>query len=120
MTAAVSVFEYLDYRKYLNDFYRTRKSLAKSYSHRVFCRMAGITSTGYFSEVLNGRRRLSHGYVPHFSRGLGLDEKEGAYFSLLVDFTHAKSSGARKTLYAALIKTLPLKVQYLRRSQLEY
>ena len=116
----LSIFEYLDYRKFLADYYQFKKSLNPHYSHRMFARKAGINSSGYFSEVLNGNRNLAKNQIGKFALAMDLGEKEKAYFDLMVAFCHAKSDAARKSIYAMMIGTLPVHVQQLRRSQMEY
>ncbi len=117
---SIGVFDYLDYRKFLADYYRAKKAVNKSFSHRLFARKAGFRSTGFFSEVLSGKRKLSREYARKFAQALNLDEKEREFFDLLVAFTHAPSHAARDTLYDLLLKALPVKIQQMRQSQREY
>jgi uncharacterized protein (TIGR02147 family) len=118
--ARISVFEYMDYRKFLGDYYQFKKSLNRHFSHRLFALKAGIKSTGYFSEVLHGRRNLSKAQSQKFCKAMDLGEKEQAYFELLVDFCHAQSAVARQSIYESMLKAMPIKVQQVRQSQLEY
>jgi uncharacterized protein (TIGR02147 family) len=116
----ISLFEYLDYRKFLGDFFQRKKTLNKGFSYRLFCRKAGINSPGYISEVIGGSRNLSKSYVEKFALGLGLDGKERDYFDLMVAFTHAPDDQARQEVYGLMVKAMPLRIQGLRRSQWEY
>lgn len=117
---ALSPFGFLDYRKFLGEFFQRKKALKPGFSYRVFCRTAGINSPGLVCEVLAGTRRLSPAYVGKFATGLGLDEKESRYFGLMVAFTHSANDQAREDLYAAMLGTMPVRVQGLRRSQWDY
>jgi uncharacterized protein (TIGR02147 family) len=110
----------LDYRKFLADFYHFKKSLNQYFSHRLFSEKAGVKSSGYFSEVLSGRRHLSKAYAQAFAKAMGLGEKERTYFELMVAFDRAKNPAARQTIYESMLKALPVKAQRLRQSQLEY
>jgi uncharacterized protein (TIGR02147 family) len=116
----VSVFDFLDYRQYLAEYYRFKKSVNKHFSYRLIADKAGIPSTGYFSEVLSGRRNLTRSKIPKMAAALGLSEKEHAYLSILVDFNHAKTESAKQVLYASLVRAMPLSVQRLKSSQWEY
>jgi uncharacterized protein (TIGR02147 family) len=116
----LSLFAYLDYRKFLGDFFQRKKSLNKGFSYRLFCRKAGINSPGFISEVIGGSRNLSKGYVEKFALGLGLDAKERDYFELMVAFTHAGTAEARQDAYGLMVKAMPLRIQGLRRSQWDY
>lgn len=113
-------YGYLDYRKFLSDFFAFKKTASPSYSYRVFCRKAGMNSPGLVSEVMSGKRALSTSYAKRFALGLGLDEAEEAYFLDLVAYTQAKTDNARRLHYGRLLQSMPLRVQGLRRSQWEY
>ena len=116
----VSVFDYLDYRKFLADQYRHRKSVNRHYSYRLIAEKAGIPSTGYFSEVLSGRRNLTRAKIPKFAKAFGLSAAEEEYLGLLVAFTDAKTETAKQAVYASLVKAMPVKIQRLKASQREY
>ncbi len=70
--------------------------------------------------MVSGIRNLSRGKIANFADGLELDEKERAYFEILVGFNHAKTNQAKRALYDQLIKALPQKIQQLKKSQMEY
>jgi uncharacterized protein (TIGR02147 family) len=117
---SLSVFDYLDYRRFLNDFFAFKKSLNRHYSHRLFARKAGINSSGYFSEVLSGRRQLPLAQVPAFAKAMDLGDKEKAYFELMVAYGHAKTDAARKSVYELMLQAMPVHVQQVKQSQMEY
>ncbi len=117
---ALNVFDYLDYRLFLADFFAFKKSLNRHYSHRLFARKAGINSSGYFSEVLSARRQLPHAQVPAFAKAMDLGEKETAYFGLMVAYGHAKTDAARRSVYALMLAAMPVHVQQVKQSQMEY
>jgi uncharacterized protein (TIGR02147 family) len=117
---AFSIFDYVDYRKFLADFYTFKKSLNQHYSHRLFALKAGIRSTGYFSEVLSGRRHLGKAQVQKFAKAMDLGDRERTYFDLMVAFGRAKTDAARQGLYEMMLKAMPVSVQQVRQSQLEY
>jgi uncharacterized protein (TIGR02147 family) len=116
----VSVFAYLDYRKYLADYYQARKAVNRHFSYRLIADKAGIPSTGYFSEVLSGRRNLTRAKIPKFAKAFGLNDAESAYLELLVAFNHAKTDAAKQTVYELLLKAMPVKTQRLKLDQKEY
>lgn len=116
----ISVYDYMDYRKFLVEWFLHRKAVNRHFSHRLFASRAGITSSGYLSEVMTGVRNLSRKKVVHFAKGLELGEREAVYFDRLVAFNHAKTHSARQTLYEALVQSLPPKLQTLKRGQMEY
>lgn len=116
----VSVYNYLDYRKYLADYYRAKKSINKHFSYRLIAEKTGIPSTGYFSEVLSGRRSLTRAKLPKFAQAFGLNAAEEAFLGLLVAFTDAKTESEKQMVYEQLLEAFPVRAQRLRRSQQEY
>lgn len=116
----ISVYDYMDYRAFLADFFRLKKSVSRHFSHRQFARRAGIKSSGYFSEVTGGKRNLSKGKFPGFARALELDEREREYFERLVAFNDARPNQAKQVLYEQVLKALPSRAQQVKISQMEY
>jgi uncharacterized protein (TIGR02147 family) len=93
---------YLDYRQYLRDQYAEQKARNPRYSHRVFARKAGLRSTGFYSEVLNGKRQLAPAAILRFAKALKLSAPEQAYFEALVAFNQAKTVEERNHHFAKL------------------
>ncbi len=85
------VYDYLDYREFLKDTYSFLKSKDKKYSQRFFTRKLGVRSTGFFAEILNGKRNLSIRNILQFFKILKLDRDECGYFESLVNFNQARS-----------------------------
>ena len=44
----VSVFDYMDYREYLKDFYQEAHSLDRNFSHRKISELLGDKSPSFF------------------------------------------------------------------------
>ena len=93
---------YLDYRQFLRDHYAEQKRRNPRYSHRLFARKAGLTSSGFYSEVLNGKRQLAPAAVLRFAKALKLTAPEQAYFECLVAFNQAKTVEERNRHYGKL------------------
>lgn len=116
----ISLYDYMDYRAFLADWFRLKKSMNPRFSHRIFAQKAEIKSSGYFSEVTGGLRNLSKGKIPGFARALELDERERAFLERLVAFNDAKSSQAKQLLYGQVLKALPSRAQQVKLPQMEY
>ncbi len=91
MNETKSVFDYLDYREFLKDRYAYLKIIDKKYSQRYFMQRLGVKSTGFFAEILNGKRNLSHQNILSFVKILKIDRDEAAYFENLVYFNQSRS-----------------------------
>lgn len=116
----MNVFAYYNYRKYLQDYYEYRKSMHRYFSYRTFAKKAGYTSSGFYLDVVKGRKALTPQMVPKFIAALGLSEKEGRYFSLMVDFTHAETPESKQRIFDKMSDLLPCAIRTLNKQQQEY
>ena len=87
--AVASIFEYIDYRKYLRDYLDTRKQENSAYSMRALASKIQC-NPGFFNRILTGERNLMPAHVVELSNVMKLSKKELRYFELLVSFNHAK------------------------------
>ena len=97
-----SLFEYLDYRKYLADYYASKKKANRTFSYRVFNAKAGIASPVFFKLVIDGKRNLGLSSIDKFTNALGFNKKEGLYFKKLVLFDQTDSPEEKQELYNVL------------------
>lgn len=84
-----SLFEYTDYRKFLRDYYGSKKDEKKGFSLKVLADRAGFKARDFVLRVMNGSRNLSHSGAFMLSMALRLSEKETDYFTNLVSFNQA-------------------------------
>lgn len=94
---------YFDYRLFLRDYYAEQKRINPRYSHRLFARKASLASSGFFSEVVAGKRRLTPATLLRFGQAMKLTAQEQAYFECLVVFNHAKTVEEKNHRYARLM-----------------
>lgn len=97
-----SVFEYIDYRQFLKDFYVDAKKTRKYFSYRFFALRAGVNAPILLKMVIDGKRNLSRKTIDKFIKGVGLKEKEAVFFRNLVHFNQAKSSLEKQEYYRVL------------------
>ncbi|MGM0557952.1 MAG: TIGR02147 family protein [Myxococcota bacterium] len=88
---APNIFEYLDYREYLRDYYEAGKKNLSAFSYRYLARLAGFSSPNFFKLVMDGDRNLSSVSVDKFATALKLDREEKRFFEDLVAFNQAES-----------------------------
>lgn len=123
--ATPSVFDYVDYRAYLKDFYQSRKSANPSYSMTAFTKRAGLkeNSRGFLKMVIEKKRNLTAYTLLRFIDALGLKGREANYFENLVNYGQAKE-GKDKELFLKRLEDAaagqPKKQFELIRSQLNY
>ncbi len=115
------VFEYLDYRQYLTDFYSHQKANSYGFSYRTFAKAVGCKSVNHPHLVITGRRNLTSAMAVRFAQACGLSGEEQAYFGDLVAFTQAKSPSEKQHYYARLGRYAPFrKVHKITEAQATY
>jgi uncharacterized protein (TIGR02147 family) len=97
-----SLFEFIDYRKFLASYYESKKNGSRFFSYRYFARKADIHSPSFLKHVIDGKRNLTRSMIEKFCIGLGLNDKESIYFRNLVLFNQAKTSTEKQEYYANL------------------
>lgn len=86
---APDIFEYLDYRRFLADYYTAAKKNNRAFSYRYFARKAGYSSPNFLKLVMDGQRNLSQDSVERFAQVLKLNATESRFFANLVAFNQA-------------------------------
>ncbi len=116
----MNVYAYYNYRKYLQDYYDYRKSVQRYFSYRSFAKKAGYSSSGLYLDLIRGRKSLTPQMIPKFIAALGLNEREGRYFALMVDFTHATTAASKQQIFDQMSALLPRTIKNLTKNQQEY
>ncbi|OIP38686.1 MAG: hypothetical protein AUK47_11490 [Deltaproteobacteria bacterium CG2_30_63_29] len=93
------IYEYLNYRKYLEDYYEAAKTQNPAFSYRYFSRRAGYSSPNFLKLIIKGERNLGDESIPRFAKALGLKGDERRFFRNLVDFEQAKTAEDKNTAY---------------------
>lgn len=88
----ISVFQYMNYRSFLKDFYEEKKREKSGFTYAKFSGLAGIKSPNYLKLVMDGEKNLTPENIIRFSRAIELKEEETDYFEALVHFNQAKNS----------------------------
>jgi uncharacterized protein (TIGR02147 family) len=96
------ITEYLDYRRFLADYYEYQKRRFRGFSYRYFARKAGINSSSFLKRVIDGERNLTRPAIEKFITALALSEKQSIYFRNLVLFNQAKTAAEKQEAYAVL------------------
>ncbi len=100
--SSVHIFEYLDYRQFLRDFYEYQKANEYGFSFRAFSRRAGLRSSNYLNLVMKGERNLTPEMAGRFAQGCGLKKEEADYFCELVAFNQARTAAERNRCHERL------------------
>lgn len=103
-TSPIDVFEYLDYRAFLKDYYAAKKANGRGFSFRSFSRRAGLRSPNHLKRVMDGDRNLTSTMAVVYTEALGLSGERSTYFCDLVQFGQARSSAERNAAYQRLTR----------------
>ena len=90
-----SLFEYMNYRDYLRDYYAEKKKQHAFYSFRLFAQKAGFASPNFFKLVIDGKRNMSKESVFRFSKALGHIRKRSPSI-LKTSFFSTRAKPSRK------------------------
>jgi uncharacterized protein (TIGR02147 family) len=117
----VSIFQYTNYRTFLNDIYEEKKKANSKFSYQYFARKAGFKAKTFIFKVLKGQKALPKSGVFRVAKALGLGKKETDYFEAIVNFLHAKSVDERDFYFQRMQSLTPNHpAAELRRSQYQY
>lgn len=95
------VFDFLDYRAYLREFYQRRKENT-AFSYRAFSLRAKLGSPNYLKLVIDGERNLTAAMARRFAGACGLKGQGAAFFCELVAFGQATTLDERNESYGRL------------------
>ncbi|MBT3182743.1 MAG: TIGR02147 family protein [Deltaproteobacteria bacterium] len=116
-----SIFHYRSYRRYLKDWYDSKKSANRHFSFRLFSKRAGLKSPNFLKLVMEDKRNLSKDGVENFIVGLELNKQESDFFRNLVLFNQSKDHEERDKHYKQLLKSKKLKqLKPIERDRYEY
>lgn len=98
----ISIFNYLDYRDYLKDYYAHSKRTNPKFSYKYFAIRAQLAAPHLLCMVMNGQRNLSRDVLQKVAKGLALRSGERHYFETLVAFNQAKAPEAKRYYFGLL------------------
>lgn len=116
----ISIFDYTDYRKYLSDYYAFQKKRNPAFSYRYFARRAGFSSSGFYKELIDGKRGLSRTLIVKFSQAIRHTKKEADYFENMVYFNEARTVEERVLYFKKMMASYEAQSLTLLAEQYEY
>jgi len=99
--------DYLDARKFLEDYMEFRKATERSFSYAKWARELGFSSRSFLRLILVGKRSFTESSIYRIADGLKLKAKEHEYFTLLVKLNQAKVGKERERYAEAMAKIFP-------------
>ncbi|HMD69204.1 MAG TPA: TIGR02147 family protein [Chitinivibrionales bacterium] len=107
----IDIYEYIDYRKLLNDLYEDRKKEFSFFSYRHMAQKVGFSSAGFFINVVQRKRNISSEFIFKFAQLFKMKHAETEYFELLVMFDQAKSHDQKKYYFEKILASKKSKVK---------
>lgn len=98
----MNIYDYLDYRKFLNDALCERKAQNRHFTFRFIAQHLNLSSPGFFNWVISGKRKLPETLIPKIAILFKFDDKECAFFHLLVKYNHSTELSEREELFEKL------------------
>lgn len=115
------IFEYIDFKKYLEDYYSKRKSQNPTFSHSYICRRLGqANSKSYFNNVVKGRAAITPTFVDRFIGLLELKPDEAKYFRALVNYNQTTSPHEKEFFFDQLVRLNSTPRKVVDKSAYEY
>jgi uncharacterized protein (TIGR02147 family) len=116
----VNIFDYVDFRTFLKEFFKEKKLIDKKYSQRFIIQKIGASSSGWFADMVSGRKKLSSTFQMRLVQLLHLGPREQQYFNSLVDYNQADTHELKQKTYQRLLDFHELKPEVLGRDHYEY
>ncbi|MBI2083574.1 MAG: TIGR02147 family protein [Deltaproteobacteria bacterium] len=101
-----NLFEYTDYRRYLADYYQSKKNEKPGFSYRLFSRKAELSSPSYLLDVIKGKKNVEGKSLSGFCKALEFNSRERLYFENLVRFNQATNQETKRYYYEQLLPIL--------------
>jgi len=116
----ISVFEYTDYRNYLDAMYKRTKASNRRFSQRFIQEKVGASSSGWFSDLVKGRINLTSPYLLRLCKVIQLEPYEEEYFQAMVGFNQAASLEERNRYLQKMLTFKEIKPDLVGREKFEY
>lgn len=113
------LFDTLDYREYLKNYYAERKAEKRYFSYKVFAGAVGMDQS-HLAKILMGHMHLPVEKIGTFCNYLHLEGSEVSYFEALVHFGRANTVAEAKLWFEKLQSIRPPQYRILSAEQLEY
>ncbi|MBN1980871.1 MAG: TIGR02147 family protein [Chitinivibrionales bacterium] len=98
----ITIFEYTEYRLFLNDYYLVQKRLNRHFSFRLFAQRAAVAPS-LLKDILSGRRNLTLTVMQKYATAMRLNSQEVKYFELLVKYNNCKHNRGKSGFFSEML-----------------
>jgi uncharacterized protein (TIGR02147 family) len=117
---SLTVFDFTDYRLFMKAYYQFQKQNNPAFSHRYFALRAKVNSSGFYKNVMDGKRSLGRSLIVRFAEAMELRKKESDYFENMVYFSEAKTVEEKRTYFERMMALRKLDAYLVQSSQFEF
>ena len=116
------VYQFLNYRDFINDYCKYQKSIDRGFSLRTFSGKISpsLFTSGLLYAILKSKRNMSSTLRPKFVRALGLKEREAQYFEFLVQFNQGKDMEEKNHYFLLLSQFRGSRAKILSENQFKF
>ena len=102
-TELPNIFDYNNYRKYLEDYQAARSAYDPLFTKSYVCKRIGLPNTrGFFNSIISGQN-ISKTFIGRFITLQELNKEEARFFTVLVKFNQAEDADERELYFDQLI-----------------
>ena len=102
------IFEYLDYREFLREYYQSKKAANPAFSLRAFSDKIGFKAKDFISRVMQGDKNLSTQSIQKIVTGLKFGKREASFFEDLVWFNQAETMDEKNSWFQKMQNELKI------------
>lgn len=115
----INIYDYTDYRKFLQDFYTLEKSLDPTFSYRVFACAVDMDAS-LLLKIIQEKRHISASSIESFITFFNFKEAKSEYFREMVAYSKAKTEGDIRKHFEVLQKMRPAACRELDEARYRY
>jgi uncharacterized protein (TIGR02147 family) len=115
----VTVFDFNEYREYLQEYYRERKEQSYFWSYRFMADKLGIDHS-LIIKIFSGQRHLKEEYLPKVVDLCKLNQREAEYFKNLYYYNKAKSDAQIKLYFEKMLALKSVTSLNIQENQYKY
>lgn len=98
------LYDYDDFRKFLQDYFEEQKKMRAVFSHRFFAAKAGFSSSSYCLNVIRGRFNLTPKSIDKIARAMEFEPLQKSYFEALVQYNQAQQVNERESAWGQIVQ----------------
>lgn len=115
----INIYDYSDYRKFLQEFYELEKSLDPTFSYRIFAAAIDMDAS-LLVKILQGKRHVSTKNIEAFVLFFRFKEGKAEYFREMVAYGKAKNDEQVRKHFETLQKMRPSSCRELDEARYRY